>query len=719
MSNEFEHNSDVAIDFKRLLAILQQWAWLLILAVALGAAAAYAFSRQQTPVYEATTNILVTRNPQPTVGDLTQSLDLSQLLTTYVRMLSLDEFLGIVSQRVGYKVDPKNINVSALTNTQVIQLKVQDVDPKRAALIADTMVKVLGEQNETLQAGRYSQAEQSLNLQIKEVQAQISDVQAKLDAAKTSALIQQTAEAQANIDNTVNAIKVTTTELDRLHQMSWMEAHFQLTDKKNLLPQQQTLLDKLISQNNALQDKLSSDPQVQTDAKYAQEIRVQITDTTAKIEATRQAIEQTQSDIAFLTPLDTEQGFNSTLVEKENLLKTQESLLTSYQNVYTSLLSTEEVKRSTNEIDNLTQNLNLYQNIYLNLLSSRETVKNQEMQNIPTIEQISLAQASAEPVRPRTLLNALLGAAAGLILALSFVSLREMTDDSIKSREEIEELLGTKVVGYITNIKENHDGKGIYVGRAPRSPVAEAFRVLRTNLEFSCREKPFKSIVVTSGGPADGKTTVSANLAAILAHSGKTAVLVDADLRRPQVHDYAAVSNALGLSDLINRENASIDDYVQKIQNVPGLSILPSGTLPPNPTDLLGSERMKSILRSLSNSYDYVVIDCPPMLIADPQVLLGLADGVLLVLVPGQTHKEVVGAIKEQMQQAGARLLGVVFNRLQNSRRRGYGGYSYYSYPYYYSSNYYSSNGREAKNGDKKTGIWKKISKKESKSADI
>ena len=716
MPNEFEDTFDEVIDFKKLFSTLQRWSWLWILAVVLGAVSAYVYSRQQTPVYEATTNILVTRNSQQSVGDLSQTLNLSELVQTYVSMLSLDEFLGIVSQRLGYKVETDNVKVSALTNTQVIELKVEDVDPARAALIADTMVIVLGEQNETLQAGRYSEAEQSLNVQIKDSEARIAAVQAKLDEAKTGALIDQVTEAKANIDDTVNAIKVTTVDLERLHKMTWIDASFLLRDKKTRLPQQQALLDKQVADRNDLQAKLSSDPKAKSDSNYAALIQAQITDLDAKIEKTRQLIEETQNEIVFLTPLDTEQGFDFTVVEKENYLKTQQSLLVSYQNVYTSLLSTEEVKRSTNEIDNLKQNLALYQNIYLNLLSSREDVKKQKMQNIPTIEQISPSLASEKPVRPRTLLNTILGGAAGLILALSFVMLRDMIDETVKSREEVEKLLGTKVIGYILDIKDNKDGEGIYVGRVPRSPVAEEFRTLRTHLEFSAKEKPIRSIIVTSGGAAEGKTTVASNLAAILSHSGKKVVLVDADLRRPRIHQYTGVSNVTGVSDLLDpKQEIIFADHVQKLENIPDLRILPSGGLPANPTDLLGSEKMKNLVQTLSAAYDYVVIDCPPMLVADPQVLLGLADGVLLVIVPGQTRKEVVRAIKEQVDHTGVRLLGVVFNRLKTSQRAGYGGYSYYDYPYYYSSNYYSSNPLDGDNDGKKKGLWKRLGKKSPK----
>lgn len=717
MINQMETAFDDSIDFKRIFSTLQQWAWLLILASSLGAGSAYFFSRQQTPVYEATTNILVTRNSQQTVGDLSQSLNFSQLVETYVRMLSLDEFLNIVSQRLGYVVTAGNVKVSALTNTQVIQLQVQDADPARAALIADTMVVVLGEQNETLQAGRYAEAEQSLDIQIKENETRLADVQAKLDEAKTSALIEQINEAQANIDSTVNAIKVTTAELQRLDKMSWVVARFLLRDKKSLLPQQQILLDQQVAKHSDLQSKLSSDPQAQTDPNYAALIQAQITIMDAKIEKTRQLIEATQKEIEFLIPLDTEQGFNSTIIEKENFLKTQQSLLTSYQNVYTNLLSTEEVKRTTNEIDNLKQNLELYQNIYLNLLSNREDVKKQKMQNIPTIEQISPSLASENPVKPRTMLNTFLGGLTGFILALSFVMLRDMTDDTVKSREEVEKLLGTKVVGYVIDIEDEGDGQGVYVSSNPRSPVAEAFRALRTNLEFSGREKPIKSILVTSGGSGDGKTTIASNLAVILSQSGKKVILVDADLRRPRIHQYTGISNETGLSDLISAdEKYKVAECVQKLENTPGLSILPSGGLPANPTDLLGSEKMATLLRTLSDSYDYVVIDCPPMLVADPQVLLGLADGVLMVLVPGQTRPEVVRAVAEQVRHSGVRLLGVVFNRLKQNNRAGYGGYSYYAYPYYYSSDYYSSNDLDG--AGKKKGFLKRRNKKRSKAPD-
>jgi polysaccharide biosynthesis transport protein len=699
MPNEFEDNPDYAVDFKRLFTLLQNWAWFLILVAVLGTVSAFAYSRLQTPVYEATTNILVTRNLQQTVGDFSQTLSLSELVQTYVRRLSLDEFLEIVSQHLGYKVEADNVNVSALTNTQVIQLQVQDVDPARAARIADTMVVVLGAQNETLVAGRYTEAEQSLDLQIKDIEARIATLQAKLDQATAGARTEQITQAQSKIDATVSAIQVTTIALERLDKLSWPEAQALLQDKKTQLPQQQAVLAQQIAENKNLQSKLASDSQAQTDPNYAATLKAQIAAMDAKIETTHRLVDEIQSEIEFFTPLDTEQGYISIRVEKENLLKTQQSLLTAYQNVYSNLMSTADVGTTTNEINNLKQDLELYKSVYLNLLGNREDVKKQKLQNLPTIEQISPALTAKDPVKPRTLLNTILGGLAGLILALTFVILRDMLDDTIKSRDEVEKLLGTKVIGYIADIKDNRDGEGIYVERAPHSSVAEAFRALRTNLEFSSKEKPLKTLIVISGAPAEGKTTIAINLAAILAHSGKKVILVDADLRRPRVHQNIGIPNASGLSDLINADQgASLSAYVQKPEKSPDLDILPSGSIPSNPTDLLGSGKMQNILHTLSDSYDYVVIDCPVMLVADTQVLLGMVDGALLVLVPGKTSHEVVRAVKEQVQHTGVRLLGVVFNRLSHSRQTGQAGFP---------SNYYFSNASVGDDSMKKKEFWR------------
>jgi len=695
MTNQSETANDDVLDLKKIFFILQKWLWLLIVGAVLSATAAYFFSIRQTPVYQATTNILVARNSsQQTVGDISQSLNLTQLVETYVRMMGTDEFLRVVSQKIGYTIQPDAVEVSGLPNTQVIELKVQDEDSARAALIADTMVSLLRERNETLQAGRYAEAEQSLAIQIADIEAKIAEVQFQLDKAKTDALLQQIAQAQTNIDETVNKIKITQSELDRMNKMDWTQVGLLLSEQQDLLAKARIQLDLLATQLAALESRISPGANPTLDTTTIDLIKKQISDLNQQEEQTRQSILTAQEEIAFLTPLQTEDSYKSTLLEKENTLKTQESLLLSFQNLYTNLLSTEEVKRSTNEIDGIKRSLDLYQEIYLGLLSNREDIKKQKLQNIPTVEQISPAQPSEKPVKPRTMFNTLLAGLSGLVLAGVFVLLREAMDDTIKTHGEVEKLLGARVLGYVMGF-EDEDDNGIHVGRFPRSPVADAFRTLRTNLEFASKERPIKSIIVTSGNPTEGKTTIAANLAASFSHLDKKVILIDADMRRPRIHFYTGVSNTPGLSDLLDPDGKlSLEDCCQSLEILPNLQIISSGDLPPNPTDLLCSPKMDALIQKLASLYDYLIIDAPPMFVADPQVLQGLADGVLLVMVPGQTKKEVVRAIQEQTRQTGVRVLGVVFNRLSGNGRSGY-----YSDTYYYASNYYYSTHPGGKKG--------------------
>jgi capsular exopolysaccharide synthesis family protein len=701
MKDEFKDTFEEKIDFKRLFSVLQRWAWLFVLLMLVGAASAYGFSRRQTPVYEATTNILVSRSSQQQVADISQSLNITQLVETYSKMLSMQEFLDIVSERQKYEVQPGNISVKALPNTQVIELRVQDENPVRAAQIADTMVSVLRERNESLQAGRYGESEQGLTIQVKNAESKFVDAQAKLDEAKKDELTKQIAQAQADIDSTGATINTLTLELERLDDMSWEEAHFLLFSARRNLVSLQNSLDQYSAEQSQRNQLLESD-RAKKDENYANIIKDQIDQYGKKIESLKTSIEDQQKEITFLTPLDGEKEFDDTVLKKKNELATQKSLLKSYQDLYSSLLSSEEVKRTTNEMQNLQNDIDLYQKVYVNLLSQLEDVKKEKLQNTPNVEQVSLAIVAPEPVKPRTLLNTILGGLAGLILATAFVILRETADDTIKSSEEVKGILGVQVLGYILSVKDEADGKGVYVARFPRSPIAEAFRSLRTHLGFTKTESPIRTIIVTSTGPSEGKTTVAANLAAVLAHSGKTVVLVDTDLRRPRVHRYIGLPNEAGLADLEDADRVSdLINYVQPIESTPGLNVLASGGTADNPSDLLSSDRMRELIHVLVEKYDHVVLDSPPMLVSDPHVLLGLADGVLLVMVPGITRLSAVRSIAEVIKTTGINILGVAFNRLKHGRSAG-GGYGYYAYPYYYTSEYYYSENPETGKRERK-----------------
>jgi capsular exopolysaccharide synthesis family protein len=268
------------------------------------------------------------------------------------------------------------------------------------------------------------------------------------------------------------------------------------------------------------------------------------------------------------------------------------------------------------------------------------------------------------------------------MLAGGIVFLVEYLDDTIKSPEDVQRLLGLTVIGYIATMeyRDNSD-EGSYVLRQPRSPVAEAFRSLRTNLEFSSVDKPLRSLMITSASPNEGKTTIAVNLAAIVAQGGKRVVLVDADLRKPQVHRFLDLENRTGLTDLFRGE-IPLKPVSQRIEGLPNVLVITSGSLPPNPTELLGSARMDSILKDLGQAAEMIILDSCPGLVADIQVLAAKVDGVALVVQPGHTQSQDARATLEQLKAAGGNVVGVIFNRIPRDRPYYYGGYRHYS-PYY------------------------------------
>ncbi len=213
----------------------------------------------------------------------------------------------------------------------------------------------------------------------------------------------------------------------------------------------------------------------------------------------------------------------------------------------------------------------------------------------------------------------------------------------------------------------------------PQSPMAEAFRTLRTNLSFSGVDGEYKTILVTSSGPGDGKSFVNSNLAIVLAQADKKVILVDADLRKPTQHRIFDLPNRMGLTNcLLNK--SSVEETVQN-GPYPNLSVLTSGPLPPNPAEILGSDRTKNFWISLQESYDYVLIDSPPVLaVTDAVLLADQVDGVIFVIKPGVTRSNIAVSAQDRLSRTGTRFLGVVLNKVKNNSPD-------YQYAYYY---YYS-----------------------------
>jgi capsular exopolysaccharide synthesis family protein len=295
------------------------------------------------------------------------------------------------------------------------------------------------------------------------------------------------------------------------------------------------------------------------------------------------------------------------------------------------------------------------------------------------------------PVSPLLSVNIPVGAVAGLIFGLLLAFTIESLDNTIKSPEAAEELVGAPLLGVIPMLSQERQhamaeapDRDLTVFKDPTCLAAEACRSIRTNMLFISVQKEFSLFSVTSPGPQDGKTTVAINLAITMAQAGGRVLLIDTDLRRPRIHRSFGLKTDKGISSVIAGD-LSLKDVIHKSE-VPNLDVLPCGPMPPNPAELLHTEKFRQILAECRGGYDRVILDSPPIgPVTDPAIIGGVTDGVVLVLRAGHTTREATQFARRQLADAGARILGLVINQTDR-KGSGYGyGYGYYaSYGRYY-----------------------------------
>jgi capsular exopolysaccharide synthesis family protein len=327
------------------------------------------------------------------------------------------------------------------------------------------------------------------------------------------------------------------------------------------------------------------------------------------------------------------------------------------------------------------------------------------------LKMVLLAQAARGVlVLPRTTLNLVIGLALGLLIGLGYALVRHQFDRRLKSSEEVEKRFGTPVIGMIpqSSSMRQSDGRELALAvtgslSSSNASTAEGFRKLRTNLAYMDVDHPPRIIVVTSPKQSDGKSTVAANLAAAIAIGGQTVTLIDGDLRRPTVADSLAIVDGAGLTDvLVGR--VTPDDVIQNHPDVPGLRVLASGAIPPNPSELLGSKAMQTLISDLARDA-MVIIDAPPLLpVTDAAVLTRSADGAIVVVSHNGTLDTELAAALGNITAVRGRTLGIVFNRIRRSASSGFYG-DYYRYEYKPDTGRRKLKGRQrAKNSDKGGG---------------
>jgi receptor protein-tyrosine kinase len=291
------------------------------------------------------------------------------------------------------------------------------------------------------------------------------------------------------------------------------------------------------------------------------------------------------------------------------------------------------------------------------------------------VESASLPES---PVSPQPVRNIGLGLVLGLLLGLGLAVMRELLDTSVKSAQDVAELTDTPVLGGIL-YDPNAPKRPLLTDLDSHSPRMEAFRILRTNLQFVEIDETKKVVVFTSSVPGEGKTSTASNIALALHDAGQKTLLIDGDMRRPQLARLFGLESAVGLTTIL-LGRISLGDAIQTHARS-GLPVLTSGNLPPNPAELLQSQAMKQLLDDVRDTYDVVVLDAPPLLpVTDAALLAAQADGAVVVVRQGKTSRDQLTHSFERLTAVGARALGVALNMVPSKGRKsgyGYGGYGY------------------------------------------
>ena len=343
---------------------------------------------------------------------------------------------------------------------------------------------------------------------------------------------------------------------------------------------------------------------------------------------------------------------------KTNIKNAQDELL-KLDDVASKATSARQIQDARDQQTTLQAQITTWQGTYAQLISNLQ-------KGTPNyLSVMEPAQLPVSPVGPRGAQNVMLAAAIGLALSVCGAFLMEYIDDTVHSAEDVRKDLGLAVIGSIADIKGKDYASKLMPIKQPRSPVAEAYRMLRTNLQFSDIDHPRRVLLMTSCGPLEGKSVTAANLSIVMAQSGKRVILVDADLRRPMQHKVFELEDAFGLTTILLNPSMPLDDVLQAT-SVPNLRVLTCGPIPPDPSELLSSKRMADVITTLRQVADIVIFDTPPALVVtDASVLSTRADGVLMVVQAGRTRRTAAKQAKEALVAVGANIVGVVLNRLE------------------------------------------------------
>ena len=579
--------------------------------------------------------------------------------------------------------------VDTVKETKALRISFAHTDPEIAALVTNAVADKFLSQNFTAKTQKFTDAAKWLETETNRFKAKLQEAEEK-----------RAAYAREHGIFTDKDGSLATGKLQQVHDLA-LRAQSDRVIKESLY---QEVKEGRVSKNpEAYADLLfKTAPKMADLQKQLSELQTQrvellntygedapkVKDVTTKIAEIQQQIKESQLSLEeklkteYDRALREEQKFNAMLAAAKSEASTQNQAAIEFN------LLTQEVAT----------NKQLYTD-FLNKTNQAEAQKVEQQNNLRIIE---LAETPGAPIGPRRMFNImvafLLSTGAGIGLAF----LLEYLDNTIKTVEDVSRYAQLPALSVIPAVAGSAARKlsaktakakkalpTMTAGAAPRnsqlvsldtrSSAAEAYRVLRTSVLLSAAGQPPKTVLITSGQPGEGKTTTAVNTAISLSQLGASVLIIDCDLRRPTTHKVLGVEHQLGLSTYLSHSNVRLEDVIQALP-IANLSLLPCGPIPPNPAELIISDRMKDMLKELSERYDHIIIDSPPLInVTDPVILSTMVDGVILVVHGGKSTRDIVRRARQELSTVGAKIFGVVLNNV-DLRREGYDNYYYYRY---------------------------------------
>ncbi|HEY0171421.1 MAG TPA: polysaccharide biosynthesis tyrosine autokinase [Pyrinomonadaceae bacterium] len=610
-----------------------------------------------------------------------------------------------VTPQLAMKLEPfedtlrENLAVDPVERTNLVNIRFTHTDPQIASNVVNTLATIFRENDIRQETSGSQRAEDILANQIIELQARIQANEAKrINYRKQNDLPLGKKEGQ---DLTAAQLQTYLGQMQGAEQKrKQAEADYKAA---------------LETQNSA---SIWSIPQVQSD-KNVQRLREKISDLEEKkktllvtyteewpeVQKINKALAQLNEEMK-LAPAEIIAGLKN---RYESAQKEEASAKSSYFGARGKANVQSIAETSLGDLDQAIetdrQNLNLYMQRANEL---KITAFDRAGGNVSTVEE---ARTPREPIGPPRMRNIFIALLLSLGVGVGLAFLLDYLDDTLKSVEDVDRHLHLPTLALIPAPREARRflGRGAAPEPEPgantalaliddvRSPVAEAYRHLRTSLLLSSAGQPPKTILVTSSQPSEGKTTTVVNIATMLAQTGADVLVLDCDLRRPRVHAHFGLGNARGVTNYLSGDS-NVSELVQTYDKLPNLKVISSGPVPPNAAELLGSDEMRKLLYVLAENFTHIVIDSPPAIsFTDASILSTMVDGVMLVVHGGRSSRSVVRRAKQQLQDVGAHIFGIVLNNVKME------GTDYYYYSGYYSG-YYSSDEDAAPEGAEAAG---------------